>query len=326
MRQSAVVFIFYVFLLCSCKGDGTVPEFTPAPSESAKVAAAQTTANTNTNCTAIVPFYWEIGNGSSTLASGSTGNGSITRTTSLAIASASKWLFGAYVVQKRGGTFDSTTEKHLKMLSGYTSFGNLSCIGTNTVQECANVGTNSQYNAADDNKFYYNGGHFQKWAVDNGLATMTRAQLRTEYQSQLGTDFDFIFASPQLAGGVNTDAANYALFLRKILNNQLLIRTYLGANSTCTLPSQCTTAVSSPLAVNWHYSYGHWVEDDENGDGSFSSAGLFGFYPWINASKNLYGLISRYEVPSGGNEIGSGWASYLCGREIRKAYETGVAR
>lgn len=326
MRHFSAILTVFVFLLCSCKGDGTVPEFVSEPTEQSKVSAAQTTATTNANCTAIFPFYWEIGNGSSVLASGSTGNASVTRNTTMPIASATKWIFGAYVVQKLNGTLDAATEKSLKMLAGFTSFGNLSCIGTNTVQQCANVGTNSQYTAANDNKYFYNGGHFQKWAVDNGMGALTRAQLRTEFQSLLGSDLDITFSSPQLAGGINTNAANYALFLQKILNNQLLLRTYLGANSTCTLPSACPTAISSPIPVAWHYSYGHWVEDDDSGDGSFSSAGLFGFYPWVNASKTLYGIISRNEVPSGGNEIGSGWASYLCGREIRKAYESGVAR
>ncbi|KYG70314.1 hypothetical protein AZI85_14330 [Bdellovibrio bacteriovorus] len=327
MRHLTAILTVFVFLLCSCKGDGTVPEFVSEPSEESKISAAVTTASSNPNCTAIVPFYWEIGNATSVLASGSAGNGTVTRTTNMPIASATKWLFGAYVIQRLNGTLDNTTEKHLRMLAGYTSFGNLSCIGTNTVQECANVGTNSQYTAANDNKFFYGGGHFQKWAVDNAMGTLTRAQLRTEFQTQLGADVELTFGSPQLAGGVNTNAANYARFLQKVLGSQLLIRTYLGANSTCTLPAVCPSAISSPVPVAWHYSYGHWVEDDESGDGSFSSAGLFGFYPWINASKTLYGIISRNEVPAGGgNEIGSGWASYLCGREIRQAYETGVAR
>jgi hypothetical protein len=71
----------------------------------------------------------------------------------------------------------------------------------------------------------------------------------------------------------------------------------------------------------WHYSVGHWLEDDPTvGDGAYSSAGAFGFYPWISADKSLYGVISRKDVP------GSGVDSIRCGRLIRKAWVTGAAQ
>ena len=34
------------------------------------------------------------------------------------------------------------------------------------------------------------------------------------------------------------------------------------------------------------------------GDGAFSSPGLFGFYPWIDAGKTYYGVLARYD-PTG---------------------------
>ena len=78
----------------------------------------------------------------------------------------------------------------------------------------------------------------------------------------------------------------------------------------------------SPFGSSFHYSLGHWVEDDPTtGDGAFSSAGLFGFYPWIDASKTYYGIIARFQVRS----PGAGAASQACGAQIRKAWKTGVA-
>ena len=68
---------------------------------------------------------------------------------------------------------------------------------------------------------------------------------------------------------------------------------------------------------------GHWVEDDPvTGDGTFSSAGAFGFYPWIDATKTYYGILAREDTSGGGN----GFPSAECGRNIRKAFVTGVAQ
>jgi hypothetical protein len=74
------------------------------------------------------------------------------------------------------------------------------------------------------------------------------------------------------------------------------------------------------LDESWHYSIGHWVEDDPKvGDGAFSSPGAFGFYPWIDASKTYYGVVARAEAPGA-------LESVYCGRLIRKAWVTGGAQ
>lgn len=341
LAKYSLTFVVGFALLISFQNCGspssTTPQVTPPDgsvsqpsdiSESGKVAAADTTAQTNPNCTAIAPFYWEIGNQGSVLASGSTGNQSVDRDTVFPIGSATKLVFGAYVIQKKAGVLDANTEKHLKMSAGYTSLGVLSCVFSSTVLGCLNAASNSTYTSAHDNQFYYNGGHFQKLAVDLGLGSLTNAQLGAEVRSVLGTGIDFNFANPQLAGGIETSAQDYATFLQRILSGQLLIKNFLGVNPTCTLPGDCATAISSPLPEAFDYSYGHWVESDPDTDtdGSFSSAGIFGFYPWINSSKTHYGIVSRHKASNTGNEIGSGYASYLCGKLIRKAYFSGSAQ
>ncbi|MNS86565.1 hypothetical protein D3C72_1204730 [compost metagenome] len=238
-------------------------------------------------------------------------------------------MFGAYAAEVLSGTISASNARYLTMSSGYSNFGNLSCVPNSilTVQDCYNTGTNANYSAGNLNKFYYNGGHFQKWAMDNGMSSLTEAQLAAEFQAKLAPTMSLSFGSPQLAGGVVTSAGEYAKFLTRILASQLRITNLLGTNAVCTLPSACATAVASPIPEEWHYSLGHWVEDDPTtGDGSFSSAGLFGFYPWIDSSKTYYGIVSRYEIPAGGNEIGEGYASMLCGRLIRKAFVTGTAQ
>ena len=82
----------------------------------------------------------------------------------------------------------------------------------------------------------------------------------------------------------------------------------------------------SPISGNNAYSIAHWHEIDQTstpvGDGAYSSPGALGFYPWIDATKTYYGVISRQSTSNGGG--GSGGASMLCGRAIRKAFMTGV--
>jgi hypothetical protein len=294
-----------------------------------RIHAATQTAQNNAACAAIQPFYWEVGNQTEAMASGSVGGRTYTANTLMPIASASKWIFGAYVVQARQGQLSNEDISVLTMSSGYTNFGNTSCIrllaarkDSQTVNECFHTdnpqgGNNSDYDANAVGKFYYNGGHFQKLAIDLGLGADNNFALQRDVQMYLGTDFVFTYGSPQLAGGVNTSANNYAIFLRKILSKQLYISDLLGSHAVCTNPTTCATALYTPTPanINWNYSLGHWVEAD--GDGAFSSAGAFGFYPWIDKSKTFYGIVARK------GSFGSGHDSAACGGLIRKAWMTG---
>lgn len=297
--------------------------------------AATQTAENNTACAIAKPFYWEIGDHDEALASGSVGGTTYTSTTVMAIASASKWIFGAYVVQLRDGQLSSDDISSLTMNSGYTNFDETSCLRllpenqtAETVADCfhsanSGGGNDSDYNADALGKFYYNGGHFQKMAVDLGLGSSNSLALQQAMQTQLGTDFVFSYWAPQLAGGAMTSAANYAIFLRKILSNQLVIHDLLGSHAVCTNVTTCPGSLYTPVPANlsWDYSLAHWVENDPVvGDGAFSSPGAFGFYPWIDASKTYYGIVARR------GESGSAFESATCGRLIRKAWMTGAVQ
>lgn len=312
-------------------GGSTVPTAT-------SISAATTTATGNATCATIAPFYWEIGDKNGVLASATTGDGSVTSVTPMLIASSSKWLFGAYVVERHSGTLTADDLKALTMKTGYTNFVYGDCLralpanqAAETVDQCFNSGSNNLYTAANDGKFYYNGGHFQ-WLADNDLALGpdNSAQLTTDVAAQIGQDFGFSYNSPQLAGGVQSTGADYAIFLRKLLNGQLRIAGMLGSNAVCTNPGNCADAVYTPIpqTESWHYSLAHWVEDDPSvGDGSFSSPGAFGFYPWIDRTKAYYGVLARYDSNTGGAvETTPYYTSVVCGRAIRKAWLTGVVQ
>lgn len=341
--------IALVFALAACGGgdSGSVmpppittspPPPTPSPtplppsppfiSNAQRVSAATTTAqNTSNACASVQPFYWEVGDKSARLASGSvqTGTGAPVYTSAsiMSIASASKWLYGSYVVQRRQGLLTADDIKFLTFRSGYTNFS--ICLSDQTVDDCVAYQRNGVYSNATDGKFSYGGGHMEKHASLNGLGALNNARLAAEIQSQLGTDISLSYSQPQLAGGVFTSADAYAVFLRKILSGSLLMNAALGTQAVCTNPTTCPPgeAINTPVPTteSYRYSIGHWVEDDPvSGDGAFSSAGAFGFYPWIDVSKTWYGIVARRDVA----ETGNGFQSARCGQLIRKAWVNGV--
>jgi hypothetical protein len=321
--------LFTAALVCGCGGggDSPAPEPSPpsAPSDAQRVAAASATARSTSNaCAAIAPFYWEIGDRNARLASDSVaGAGSGTRaytaSTVLAIASASKWLYAGYVAQKRAGALSASDIQFLNFRSGYTNFDH--CSALQTIDSCLADGSNGAYSAATDGFFFYNGGHMQKHASLIGLGALDNAGLAAEVRAQIGSDIALSYFQPQPAGGAISSADDYARFLRKLLGGQLQMAALLGSHPVCTDPSTCTQALFTPVpsTMSWHYSIGHWVEDDPaGGDGAFSSAGAFGFYPWIDASKTWYGVLAR-EV----SDAGAGADSAICGALIRKAWVSG---
>lgn len=277
-----------------------------------QTAAATKTAQNDPSCVAIRPFYWEIGDKLSKLASGSIGISAPNSNSTFEIASASKWIFGAYVAQKRSGLLTLNDKNYLRFLSGYDQF--TSCAGTFTVVGCLNSGTNSDQTSTSIGRFAYGGGHMQKLAVDLGLGDLTNTGLAKEINTTLGISGSY--STPQPAGGMEMSAQAYSVFLKKLLNNQLKLTSLLGQNPVCTTPSLCpNNAIFSPAPNGWKYSYGHWVELPE---GAFSSPGKFGFYPWIDSSKQYYGMISRKSLSQSAY-----LDSYTCGQKIRSSFLNG---
>lgn len=324
-------------------------------------AALKTVAN-NSACKTLTPFYWEIGDGKGALSSGTGGDNSTTApnsATQMSVASASKFPFAAYVLQ-RYTLADIENAGYLPYFnhtSGYHAMGIWACAdpGQDVVGVCFNSNSNSTGNinntrtTADIGKFYYDSGHQQAY-VDNtlkksgslDLSLYTRAALAMETKSQLGQELLLTFATPVAAGGFSMSANDFAIILRKIINGSLRMKSYLGAKPICAWTNMpgCDAAFSpvnqnKPGPVNnisnekWHYSIGHWVEDDPVvGDGAFSSFGLWGFYPWIDKTKSYYGIIARYDTNIYVDDATTEpfIESMHCGRLVRKAWFTGIAQ
>ena len=60
------------------------------------------------------------------------------------------------------------------------------------------------------------------------------------------------------------------------------------------------------------------IEDQPGGDGAFSSAGAFGFYPWITADKRYYGMLVRETLAPRAYV-----RSTACGALMRRAFAEG---
>ena len=346
--------------LAACGGGGSSPALAPpgppvsppppapapgSPTLQARINAATATANTNADCaqSALGDFYWEVGDQNGTQVSGTvpTSNSSVTANTMLSIASASKWLYASYVVQQRRGV-NPTDIPYLNFTSGYSQFGSGPsgeivtgiCGQNESIQQCI-ANNNSAQDPSTIGHFFYDSGHMEVHAntvmglgaLDDDTASATILQ-GVDFGQGSPSATTYRYTNPTMSGGVETTAQYYAIFLRRILNGSLLIKGALGTNAVCTNGKDGCNALNSPLTNStdeaWHYSLGHWVEDDPVvGDGAFSSAGAFGFYPWIDSSKTYYGVVAR-QVPGQGTGDAEGFKSAECGRLIRQAWMTGV--
>ena len=193
---------------------------------------------------------------------------------------------------------------------------------------CAIAGNNGRYTASADGKFLYAGSHMQTHAARyTTLGNLANAGLADAILAELGMSAyapNFRYTQPQLAGGIATSANVYAAFLRKMLRQELTAGSQLNAFARCTNPLTCASAIESPFPPNEspNYSIGHWVEDTIVSDGAYSSAGAFGFYPWIDPTKANYGVVARADLSPDGKQA---MESVTCGRKLRQAWATGVA-
>lgn len=312
-------------LLAACGGgnsSSSAPPIDIDPIDAQRAEAARVTATTNAACSTdrLGGFYWEIGDGTRARAGGQVGSDAPSADTVMSIASASKWVYAAYVLQKNGRR--DADVPFLNFTSGYNEMVLPLCQVSDTVGSC--IDGKDDVVDSTVGRFLYGSGHMQVHAANRmGLGAMDNDALSREVASTLG-DFGFVYTQPQLAGGLVADASGYAAFLRRILRGELAIRSALGANAVCTNPQTCSSAVGGPIPddESWSYSLGHWVESDPAaGDGAFSSAGALGFYPWIDRDRRFYGVLARRAEL----EANAGYNSAACGRLIRRAWETGVA-
>jgi hypothetical protein len=249
------------------------------------------------------------------------------------LASASKWVFGAYVVERFGGVPTGATGaqivKALNMQAGYTSLNDLLCKFTTTVSSCFTLGWNDNYDPDADGEYFYDSGHAQQVSASSShlnLGSKTRTTLMTEINSQLSLPSSFSYNNVTPSSGMSGSAQGYAVFLQRLMDGTYEMSNHLDHDPVDTYPCDPLLSGCTPSgSVDFHYSLHHWIEDNTGGtlpngvtlgagDGAYSSAGAYGFYPWISADLEYYGIVARDDG------AGAGQDSLVCGRAIREAF------
>ncbi|NMO17889.1 hypothetical protein HPC49_30985 [Pyxidicoccus fallax] len=292
--------------------------------------AAVDTANTSASCTSLGNFYWELGNGTAPLFGFSKGS-TVTATTVMPIASASKWLYASAYVQAKGyANLTAEEKRRLNFTSGFIDANSTLCgdPGT-TVSECYGPDYKDvSFRLLQHGQFFYNGGHMQKLALDDiGARQGTGVASVVDWlNNRLGTTLPESDGAVAVAGGFSGSAAHYRVFLMKLLNNEYEMSSRLTADAVPAWnggPNVSYTPWSGSGQA--HYGLGHWIEREQvNGVWvvtGHSSPGAFGFYPWVGAARNRYMLLARSRQLFGDEE---GEKSRVCAQAIRKAYESGV--
>lgn len=301
--------LLLVLLVLLCAAGALAPVSAPGQSVDQRRQAVEVTLARAPACAKLGDLYWAVGDGDDLLAAGQRGR-AVTASRRVPLGAAGKWLFAAYVAQRRQGDLGPGDAMALNMTSGYSRLNVIACRGASTVAGCPAPGPNSDHVG----RFYYNNGHAQHLALVMGLGALDPVALGAEVTEVLGLSAPLVFDSPQLSSASLTPAA-YGDFLRALTDNRLALGPLLGRHATCTL---CPNGLYSPAPKPWSYSLGHWVEDGPGGgDGAFSSPGLFGLYPWISADHSTWGLLARNHMAKD-----SWWASAQCGALTRRAWRT----
>jgi len=296
-------------LTCSGTGGSTsaTATLTVSPTVQQRIAAATATATNAdpaSSCGALSQnatgsddgFYWEIGDANGIVvdaASGLAAAGSVqpasatgttyARTTSLEIASASKWLSGSYFAEatatQTGGEWQlpAAYVPFMNFTSGYDNMTeNCPGLTTPTVQDCldhengvgASAVPNGTQTSADVGHFYYNSGHLEVFeagadpAVSGAIggAGASDATLATAIEQALAgrdVNVNLSFVAPVMAGGIVTTAGDYAEFLKGLIRpaNPLVMASFLRPAASdpyavCTNPSDpaCVDPSGQPLA------------------------------------------------------------------------------
>ncbi|MDE2201446.1 MAG: hypothetical protein KGJ38_01850 [Burkholderiaceae bacterium] len=296
------------------------------PTLATRLAAVESTLAHAGSCQRLGDYYWEIGDANGVLMHGRQGQ-RINANKTVRLASASKWVFGTYIVERARGKLTRAEIDALTMRSGYDALNPFLCNRNDTVQSCFHRGRNATFTPSHVGRFSYNGGHDQKLLMDFGQGGADAAALSEDLERVLangpalhGADrpLGIRYLAPEPGGGMIATPAAYGQFLRRLMRGEYLLGKMLGQHAVCTEPGSCPTAVSTPASQPWHYALNYWIEDQPGGDGAYSSPGAFGFYPWITADKRHYGMLVRETLAPRAYV-----RSAACGALIRRAFAEG---
>ncbi|GAA4043675.1 hypothetical protein GCM10022213_12930 [Parerythrobacter jejuensis] len=250
-----------------------------------------------------------------------------------AIASASKWLTATtimrlvdqgllsladnpqtYLTYWTSDAMDDRSRVTLEQLLSFTSGfnarpGSLGCVntGASALQNCVRSIYDDGLDAVPGDTYSYGPEHMQIAAAMAEVATgKAYGDIFVEQISiPLGLSNASRFVSPSLtnplaSGGAASTAEDYALFLTKLLADEIVAdRATLLADRTNSVAIEFRPQGASEFG-DWHYALGAFVECDNPSfdadcadDRIYSSPGSFGWTPWIDLENGYWGLIAR---------------------------------
>lgn len=260
--------------------------------------------------------------------------GNFSASTAYPVASASKWLTSATILQltEQGllalddrpqdylsfWTDDSADPRSRVTLDQLLSFtagfhrppGQPGCIGDETIalRDCVEQLYDAGIDAEPGTTYYYGPTHMQVAAAMAEVATgqSWSEVVRLTLVDLLGLSAATTFAggNPRASGSATSSAVDYAEFLRAQLAGD-----FLGASLDTLIAERLSgvTIVSRPSTVednnvDWYYGLGLWRECDQPvWDASceslrrISSPGAFGWYPWIDLDEGYYAVLAMQE-------------------------------
>jgi hypothetical protein len=310
-------------------------------------------------------FYWEIGNEKGIITDAETGlkaAGSIgstySRTKKLMIASASKWLYSTYAVEKlaqfsnstNSWTFPREYTLYLNFTSGYNNM-ETSCPGgfSGTVGMCLSALNKDgipqgALSPEAVGRFSYNGAHMAVLhgggsttteGVMNG-ANDTGGDIASAIENTFATKdviMNLTYSSALIEGAGYTSAQDYAAVLQGILrkNNPLTMHYFLkepaqNPYAVCTNPYDpgCVDENGEPLAINSPAIPYKWHYSLGHWIESDPKTGDGAFSS--TGAFGFYPWIDKTKTYYGviSTHASSGKISQACGADIRKAFMTGV--
>jgi len=219
-----------------------------------------------------------------------------------------------------GWTNDSTDSRSQVTLSQLLSFtsgfnnppsgGGCQGDGISTLRECVRRSYIGGVDTAPGTAFSYGPEHMQIAALmarektGAELKDIIRAEILDPSGASANTGFREEFGdNPKYSGGMLATADDYAQILTRLLSGRLVtdLENYLkdrteGTHTAFTLP-----AIEN-IMLDWHYGFGFWIECDRvpfqascNESPIISSAGAFGFLPWIDFKEGYWAILAMQE-------------------------------
>ncbi len=249
------------------------------------------------------------------------------------IASASKWLTSASIlslIEQGVMTLDDQPQDYLsywttdptdprsritlaQLLSFTAGFHRMpaetGCIGdeTYTLQNCVAELYLDGVDAEPGTTYFYGPVHMQVAAAMAEVATGQpwREIVHLTIATPLGlSSTGFAGDNPRASGAAASTAEEYSEFVRAHLSGQLLNTSF---DELVTERVSNTQILSRPTAidtnqVDWYYALGVWRECNQpiwtdacDAEIVISSAGAFGWYPWLDQDRGYYAVLAMNE-------------------------------